>query len=212
MDLLAESVFAKHHMYEDDLLEAVVSGSEAKCLFLIDIFKVEVDCRDGDMKTPLQLACYHGWCKIVKLLLDRNANPNSANWSGMTPLHWCAYHGHEHLARMLLDGGALPSLERQNAKGFTPLQYCAFGTRACAHALLERGAVLRYALPPRLLAKYEHALVFKRWAAYRQVWTLCAVRQVKRSCASPLLRLPSELVREVAKMLVPVVVVVVVVN
>ncbi|KAH9257768.1 hypothetical protein BASA81_004234 [Batrachochytrium salamandrivorans] len=173
MDLIAESVFTKHHVYEDDLLEAVVSGSEAKCMFLIDIFKVEVDCRDSDMKTPLQLACYHGLSKIAKLLLDRDANPNTANWSGMTPLHWCAYHGHEHLAKMLLNVGGGANLEQRNAKGFTPLQYCAFGSRECANVLLEHGAVIHYALPPRLLAKYDYAFVFKRWATYRQKSPRC---------------------------------------
>ena len=56
--------------------------------------------------TPLMLAAREGHLSIIKLLLDRGANPNLAHPNGRTALHLASSAGHEEIVQSLLFGGA----------------------------------------------------------------------------------------------------------
>ncbi len=65
------------------------------------------------------MATYHGRNDIVSLLLDANANVNTADKNGKTPLYAAVLHGHLNLAAKLLSHGA--SVNRPDNEGLGPL-------------------------------------------------------------------------------------------
>jgi len=68
-----------------------------------------VNARDGQGRTPLQVATNLGWRDGVALLLDRKANTEVANDAGETPLI-SAVHRHDvEMTKLLLQAGADPS-------------------------------------------------------------------------------------------------------
>jgi ankyrin repeat protein len=57
-------------------------------------------------ETPLLLAAELGKEKIVKTLLERGANTDAQNDSGVSPLHKAVKYGHENIVKLLLAKGA----------------------------------------------------------------------------------------------------------
>lgn len=51
------------------------------------IYKIDVNARDNDKDTALNIASRHGYMKIVELLLKKGAKVNNHGFSGETPLH-----------------------------------------------------------------------------------------------------------------------------
>ena len=72
-------------------------------------------------------------------LLDRHANPNSADPSGLTPLMAAAHSGHVRILAPLLEKGA--EIEQKDSSGYTALMFaCNAGRLDCADALIAKGA------------------------------------------------------------------------
>ena len=78
-----------------------------------------------DGKTPLHYAAMDGHKKIVKLLLEKGANPNSTGRNGATPLHLASSGWHpssgegekedfKQVIKLLLDAGAHPDEANDN--------------------------------------------------------------------------------------------------
>ncbi|MEQ2298838.1 Ankyrin-1, partial [Ameca splendens] len=59
--------------------------------------------------TPLHVACHYGNIKMVKFLLQQQANVNSKTRLGYTPLHQAAQQGHTDIVTLLLKHGAQPN-------------------------------------------------------------------------------------------------------
>jgi ankyrin repeat protein len=77
--------------------------------------------------------------RLVRILLDRGADPRRGNAHGWTPLHQAAYSDLPEMARMLLDAGA-PVAASARGEGGTPLIVALFwGHRATAELLAEHG-------------------------------------------------------------------------
>lgn len=87
--------------------------------------------------------CSHLKIEIVKLLLDRDANPARSNRSGWTAIHHASFHGHIHTIDTLLKHSEINRhlLRLRNSFGATPLNVAVAGGHApTVGLLLESGA------------------------------------------------------------------------
>lgn len=86
----------------------------------------DIDHRDEYGNTLLLVACQYRCEAIVRILLNKGADPNANNNSGARPLHFACYKEtmSKSIAKLLLQNGANPEVN-ETTYGCTPLHYCA---------------------------------------------------------------------------------------
>jgi ankyrin repeat protein len=86
----------------------------------------EIDSKDEYGNTLLLLACQYNCDDLVRIMLNKGANPNAVNTSGASGLRFACYResASKVIAKMLLHNGANPDLT-EFVNGCTPLHYCA---------------------------------------------------------------------------------------
>jgi len=90
----------------DDLLDAVRRGDLAGVRAALDA-GVPVDTPFRYERTALSFATARGHVEIVRLLLERGADPNKKDsFYAATPFRWAVNEGHVEIVRLLLDKGA----------------------------------------------------------------------------------------------------------
>jgi ankyrin repeat protein len=119
--------------------KAIEAGDRAALATLLDQYPGLVAARGTNGNDLLGLAAggrrNHA---LVRELLERGANPSSANDRGWTPLHQAGYGNDPKLARLLLDAGARTDLYG-HGEGGTPLAAALFwGNTKVADLLAER--------------------------------------------------------------------------
>ena len=133
---------------EDELTNASREGKSMEVIKLLCSGMVDVNCfgrGHGRWRgsTPLCEAACKGHKNVVKILIDKGADPNEAchfPYSGYTPVNMAASAGHKDVVQLLLDKGADPN-EASTRMGFTPLHGAASGShKYVVQLLLERGA------------------------------------------------------------------------
>jgi ankyrin repeat protein len=77
---------------------------------------VPVDLTNANGDTLLLLAAYHEHPDLVRVLLERRADPNRVNGRGHTALVAAVFRQNLGIAEALLDGGADPSLGSPDAR------------------------------------------------------------------------------------------------
>lgn len=87
------------------------------------------------------MAASKGNPQIVKLLLEKGADPDLQNSSKSTALHYAASKGHEEVLLEILKSAGKPNLEVKDASGSTPLGRAASrGNMGCVKLLIQQGA------------------------------------------------------------------------
>jgi hypothetical protein len=81
----------------------------------------DVNEKDENGGTPLQVATYEGHKETVELLIANGADVNAKETFGGTPLHSAAYVGLKEIAKLLLAKGA--DVNAKDFKGDTPLDW-----------------------------------------------------------------------------------------
>jgi ankyrin repeat protein len=94
----------------------------------------------------LHWAAYWGNIDVVKLLLERNVDPNIKNKFGRTPLHMAAFWGHDDVVKLLLVRGADPTVKDKD--GRTPLDLARERGRHEVVSVIEKW-LRRRGRPPR---------------------------------------------------------------
>lgn len=105
-----------------------------------------VDGEELSMYT-LQSACLGGYDELVKMLLERGANPNEPNGvtPGKTPLEFAVSGNYLKIAKMILDGGADVNAywSGGRSRGVPPIVSAVeLENVPMFHLLRERGAIL----------------------------------------------------------------------
>lgn len=110
----------------DDLMAAVINADEPMCEKILDegadpnatpspLLKA-ISMNGYDSRKSPSVGTHSG---IIRLLLERGANPNIRGSYGNTPLHKASFHDQADIVRILLYSGANPNMK--NKFGATPL-------------------------------------------------------------------------------------------
>ena len=127
--------------YRSVFSQIAEQGDEVILTFLCALDKFDIESKDGIDRTPLSWAAQYGYNAVVKLLLEKGAEPAPRDNSSRTPLSYAAQHGHEAVVKLLLEKGA--DLDPKDGSSRTPLSWAAKnGHSAVVNVLLEMGADL----------------------------------------------------------------------
>ena len=102
----------------------------------------DIDSKDEYGNTLLLLACQYRCEDLVRIMLNKGADPNAVNSSGACCLHFACYRESASMpvAKVLLKCGANPDIA-ETTYGCTPLHYCAgTGDISFVKLLLSYGA------------------------------------------------------------------------
>ncbi len=75
---------------------------------------VPIDYQDELGNSLIHVAAQNGNKRLIKVLLRRGAQINSANLSGQTPLHYCYGYGYEDVGAYLVKRGADDSIRNKD--------------------------------------------------------------------------------------------------
>lgn len=114
-------------------------GSVKMCKMILDTGRINVNIQDEGGWTPIVWASEHKHIDVIRLLLERGADPNIRDNEGNIALHWSAFSGSVDISQMYLDIGC--DLTAQNEHGDTPLHIAARQDNyECVVLFLARGS------------------------------------------------------------------------
>lgn len=98
---------------ESDLIEGAKKGDLELVKNCVENHKLDVNCRDSMMVTPLLRASASGDHDVCRYLLENGANVNALNSYQSSSLYWAVMKQDLELCRLLLENGILHSRNRR---------------------------------------------------------------------------------------------------
>ena len=120
------------------LFDACTRGNIAVVVEFLDT-GANLESRDEDGSTLLQLACRYGHADLALVLIGRGSNVNAKDLNGTTPLHWSCWSGIIEVTMTLLKKGA--DIDSRGEEYMTPLHFaCDGGHVDVVMYLIQKGA------------------------------------------------------------------------
>ena len=133
---------ARQHKQEAELMDAVTDGDETAVQELLDSGSIdvkEISTCDDEGSTPLHVAAFMGYTRIVSQLLEAGAPTNAKGQLASEPLHVAAYAGRLQVVQQLIAAGA--NIEATDEEDRRPLHIAASrGHADIVEALCAAGA------------------------------------------------------------------------
>ena len=136
---------AKSMIMNEVLASAITEGDEEKTRELF-AHSYDVNCKDKDGFTPLLLAARYKKENVLRLLLEKGANPGAKCNKGQTTLHSLALSPELPISETMIDLllKNRPPFDLPDDEGATPLMTaCAAGEHLLATKLINHGANIR---------------------------------------------------------------------
>jgi ankyrin repeat protein len=120
------------------IIDAIRAGDAARVNTELSGNAAAVNAKGAGGATPLMWAALDGDLQTMRQLIERGADPNLANESGVTALMWAIPDLEK--ARLLLEHGADPNVKSKDQR--TPLMMAAsvYGSSELVRLLLDKGA------------------------------------------------------------------------
>jgi len=105
--------------WETNLIHVVCKQNKLEYLKLLVEANCEINIRDNCHMTPMDHACKRGNTKIIKYLIDNNAN--YIHYNTILPIHWASLSSNEDALKILLENGA--NINSFDFDGYRPIHY-----------------------------------------------------------------------------------------
>ncbi len=130
------------------LWHAAHDGAISAVRFLTANSRIKIDCRDHEGLTPLAIAAVNGKGTIVRLLLEKGANPDVEDHHHRTVLSLAAENERDDIVRTLIRRRRKRAdINTRGPHGRTPLWYAAFACRDSVVKILARHYNVKVDLP-----------------------------------------------------------------
>jgi ankyrin repeat protein len=122
-----------------EIHDAALSGDVAAVAALLDADPALASATDDRGNTALHLAAQEGQGEVVRLLLERGADPDVRNGQGIDPMTLAVYTGQDDVGRLLIEAGADPDARTPTGPTLLGLAV-ALGRAETARMQLDAGA------------------------------------------------------------------------
>jgi ankyrin repeat protein len=134
---------AKSGVFEWTPLHIAIALGKPYIMKLLIEKGADLEARDRDQRTPLQIAALSGFIEnakiytnIAKLLIEKGADVNARDTSQSTPLHFAAFRGNVYLAELLIKKGA--DINATDKNGMTPAKVADWQKHPKTAALIRK--------------------------------------------------------------------------
>lgn len=93
------------------MYRAIDNGCTSVIKTMLKYDNVNVRCLDDDGRSLLHAASASGQVELVRLLNDKDLDPNALDKQGQTPLHGASRHGKLEVTKVLIELGANPAIK-----------------------------------------------------------------------------------------------------
>ena len=100
-----------HQVHQKQLIMLIETGEANKLTDLLEKNNLDLEQRDPDGNTPLNIAAQNGNDEVVLSLIKQGASIDTQNDLGNTPLHFAITYNFPNVFKLLINSGKLGLLD-----------------------------------------------------------------------------------------------------